>query len=142
MDNTDQREKRPRNWRNKQLLIVEEMSWSSLFELDYRPAQFISFIPFLFSSRMGREIENKLKWKGMGPHRNEWVNEVSGFICGGSETNKQRKLNNLILFVGWVKLKKRGAVSWVFFVGGLRAAASRRQQANKEDEPPPQTLSS
>ena len=124
MDNTDhKREKTKKLTKFEKLRKLMEL-FSLWAVLSPRPTLFFNSINSLFLT--GELIENWLKREGMGPRSNEWVNEVSGFICWGSETNQfnnqQRKIKfnfyfyliDLVEF-GWVKLKTKGE-SWVGFV--------------------------
>ena len=88
-------------------------------------AQSISFIPFVFSLRMRKQIENEMKLKGIAAQENEWA---------------RRKRNKFICFFGLSGFTSRGAALFVL-VGSVEliywrvmGGTAARQQANKEDE--------
>ena len=95
-------------------------------------AQSISFIPFVFSLRMRKQIENEMKLKGIAAQANEWVREEK---------------TKFILFLmserfHFARQQKRERLGWLFFLNGwVRGAAAPRQPAKREDKPSPSTTS-
>ena len=91
-------------------------------------AQSISFIPFVFSLRMRKQIENEMKLKGIAAQANEWVREEK---------------TKFILFLmserfHFARQQKRERLGWLFFLNGwVRGAAAPRQPAKREDKPSP-----